>query len=308
MRNYSLKLLSILIAVLLSLYIKSESNITTAQILVPVDIRDLPSDKIVVWQLKRQVIVEVKGPSFLITRLIATPPTLKIKLPDQSVSKYTAPINRADLAINDPVQVVSIEPPSISFAIENKIQKEVPVKIAMIGQLNKEMRIAKTSVTPETVTIIGPESEIATIKSVQTAAIDLKELKDNFREETTLRIPGKLSQSSATSAKVVIDVLTLDRKRTFKDIPLEVRQSGNTLFNLSTRVVDVSVLGVPNEIDLLSDSKIVPFVKIPRDYNGKTSIELPVSVEIPEGFIATSVFPDKVTIKNSISSTKVINK
>jgi hypothetical protein len=76
------------------------------------------------------------------------------------------------------------------------------------------------------------------------------------------------------------------------------------MFNLSTRAVDVSVLGVPNEIDSLSDAKIVPYVKIPRDYTGKGLIELPVSVEVPEGFIATTVTPDKITVKNSVSSAK----
>jgi YbbR domain-containing protein len=301
MRNFTLKILSILIALLLSFYIKSESNISTAEIIVPVDIRDLPDNKVVVWQFKRQVSVEVKGPTFLVNRLLAAPPTLKIKLPDQEVSKYSAPINKGDLEISDPLQVVSVDPPTISFSIEKKLQKEVPIKTSFNGQLPREFKIVNTSIYPETVTVVGPESEVSGIKSIQTAAIELKDLKESFKDDVSIRVPGKLTQSSASSVKVSLEVASLDQKKLFKDVPLEVRQSGNTIYKLSNRTIDVIVLGIKSELEELGESKIIPYIKIPRDYNGN-NLELPITVEVPEGFLVVSTKPEKITVlggKNS---------
>lgn len=295
MKNLWLKIFSLLIAIALSIYVNSENNITTAKIIISVDVRDLPEDKIVLWRAKKQVEVEVRGPTFLVNRLVATPPTLKVKPPEESNTVFTATINRSDLDIQHPLQILSIEPSQVSFSVESKIKKEVLVKVPVIGQLKKDLILESTKIYPEKVSITGPESEISKIDSIQTIPVDLKDIHESFSEDLSIRMPGKLSDSAISTVKVSLIIGILDQKRTLTNIPIEVRQSGMREIKITPSTVAVTVSGTKSTISHIKTSEIIPFIKVPSNLSQSGKL-VDVQVEVPDGYSALKVEPESVTV------------
>ena len=295
MNNLGLRSLSVLIAVLLWLYVTSDNNVTSARIPVSVDVRELPVDKVVVWQLKKQVDVEVRGPSFLVNRLIATPPTLRLKIPDTVENKFTAHITRAELDIEPPMQVLSIEPSTISFSVEQKISKELQVKVPLIGQLKTDLQLDHIKVSPGSVTLVGPESEVKDLAVVQTIPVDLRDVKESFTDEISLQIPGTHTESDRPQVKVKFSISVPDVKKQIVGIPIEIRQSGDMAALLKPQVVTITVISTQSKIDSIKDGDIIPYVRLPRTIDGKGTL-VPVQVELPSGLKLSSVEPEKVTI------------
>lgn len=303
MSNLGLRLLSLIIAILLSIFVNSENNITTAQITVGVEVRDLPADKVIIWQLKKQVDVEVRGPSFLVSRLASSPPTLRVKLPEETGARFIAQINKSDFDIEPPLQVVSISPPEISFTIEKKITKEVPVKVPRIGQLKADLRLNDIKTSPDSVIVVGPESEIKELQSVMTAPVDLKEIRGAESFELPLRIPGKQTELSQNAVKVQIDAHALDVPKSFERVPVELRMSARDGFRVAPETVSIRVIGIRDVVQDLQPSSIIPYVRVTPEI-AQTAQELPVQVEVPQGVTVVSIEPKTVHIISETAKRK----
>jgi YbbR domain-containing protein len=301
MKHLGLRVLSIVIALLLWLFVNSESNITSARIPVSVDVRDLPQDRMVLWQIKKQVEVEVRGPSFLVNRLIATPPVVRLKIPESVETKFTAQITRNELDIEPPLQVLSIEPSTISFSVEKRVTKELPVKVPLIGQMRSDLQLQNVIPSPNSIVLTGPESELKDLTSIQTIPIDLRDVKDDFSEEVSLRMPGKLIESTVASVKVKGVIAPMTSRKTFEDVPIEVRQSGESVVLLSPRIVSITVVSTQARIQEVRESEILPFVKIPKTIDEK-SVQVPVQVELPSGYKLGSITPEKILVRASVKS------
>jgi YbbR domain-containing protein len=296
MKHLGLRLLSVVIALLLWLFVNSESNITSARIPVSVDVRDLPSNRMVLWQLKKQVEVEVRGPSFLVNRLVTTPPTVRLKIPESVETKFTAQITRNELGIEPPLQVLSIEPSTVSFSVEKKLGKELQIKVPLIGQVPGDFQLEQVSTSPATIVLTGPESEIKDLTYVQTVPVDLREVRDTFTDEVSLRMPGKLVESNQPFVRVKVSVAPMNARRAFDDVPIEVRQSGESAVVMSPRIVKVTVVSTQSKIRELRESEILPFVKVPAQLDER-GVSVPVQVELPAGYKLGSLTPEKILVR-----------
>ena len=303
MKHLGLRLLSVFIALLLWFFVNSESNITSARIPVSVDVRDLPENRLILWQLKKQVEVEVRGPSFLVNRLVAAPPTVRLKVPDSIENKFTAQITRNDLDIEAPLQVLSIEPSTISFSVEKKISKELPVRVPLIGQVQPDMQLESIVTSPAAITLTGPESEVKDLTLIQTIPVDLRDVKESYSDEVALRMPGKLVESNHPVVTVKVTIAPMTARKVFEDVPIEIRQSGETVISLSPHIVKVTIASTQSKIQTIRESEIIPYVKIPKFLEDKGTL-VPVQVELPAGYKLSSVVPEKILAKNSIKSSK----
>lgn len=95
MRNHGLRLLSLLIALLLSYLVSRESNSSVYTFAAPVvPTCDYPG-KVITGLVGREVQVTVRGPSFLVARLPLSPPAFRVALPTELPDRYTIALSRA---------------------------------------------------------------------------------------------------------------------------------------------------------------------------------------------------------------------
>ena len=205
-KNLGLKLLALGLAIMFSYYVNNESNSTVISFIAPIEIKSLPPNKVILEPEIRQALVTVRGPSFLVSRVATSAPVSKIRLPEQLGNHYEVSLNRSLLTVPPPVEVTTIEPATLTLELDDIATKEVPVRVPRIGALTNGRKVARITVTPESVVVSGPASKLGDIQSVNTRPIDLTDLDDSYRGEVEINSPGGLFHSAVEAALVEVQI------------------------------------------------------------------------------------------------------
>ena len=295
MRNSGLKLLSLLIAALLAWFVNSENNVGDAQIFVPLKIENVPDNRMLVRPLARQLVVTLKGPSYQIARASAQPLTIKARLPDGVADRYQLALRHSDIPVPPSIEVVRIDPAEIEVLLEEKVTRDLPVRVEREGKLEAGLRLDSIVTQPERVTVIGPISEVKALSDVQTYPIGLAEISESTAQDLDLKIPGNLTSVSPGSVRVHISIVPLQGMRRFSEREIELRApSGAERVVISPSSASIEIKGEVERIKGLSDQQIVPYVRLSHDQDLSKPFE--VAVDLPEWVTISKIEPRTVTL------------
>ena len=191
-RNFWLKILSIVIAVVFSYYVRSEGNSTIVSFIAPVEIQNVPPSKVIVAPAIRQAQVTLRGPAFLVSRVASSAPVFRVKLAGQLGQKVEISLSSSLLSVPPSVEVLSVEPSLLLLELDDMETKEVKVRVPTIGQLNDGKKLGELRVEPAQVQLKGPARTIETISSVDTLPFDLAEAESQPSQDLRIRTPGGL--------------------------------------------------------------------------------------------------------------------
>lgn len=191
MRHLGLKITSVVVAILAWMFVTSDSNITKRQIIVPIEFRNINTDKVIVSELSKEVRVTVRGPAFLVQRVENSPPVFKVEIPKTTNTTQRIVLKKDSLDVPFPLEVTDIEPSIIDIHLDNIIQKKVPIKVSLDGTAPKELRVKSVTAEPERVQVKGGERALRRIKEIETEVLRLDELDFDLKGEV-LKIPVSL--------------------------------------------------------------------------------------------------------------------
>jgi YbbR domain-containing protein len=208
-RNLGLKLLSLVIAVLLWFAIVGEPELATS-VAVPIEYKNIPPNLEMSSDVLERVHLEVRGPS---SRLGAG------DLVNMMVVLDLASVNRAgertftiqQWNVNLPSGVILSRavPAQVRVRFENRVSREVPVRARYSAPAPQGYRIARQTVEPPLMRIVGPESHVNQIENVQTDPIDI----GNVVGERTFEVHTYVASSQVrfVSSPTVRVTVTLER-------------------------------------------------------------------------------------------------
>lgn len=298
-RNFNLKLLSITAAIIASLYVNSDANITVRTVRVPVDYPNVEADKVIVSEINKEVNVTVRGPSFMVSRFENSAPIFKAQIPTSVGNRYTVKLNKDSLDILPPLEVIEIEPDEFDVRFDNKSSKEVEVEIPTVGQLKNKLKISKIEIRPPKVSVVGAESVVKRTRAIFTEQLDLETLEiskagDSDTISLKLSSPGLGATLEPTSQVDVTVYSSLPPiRKTIKSVKVEYRGKDTVALSPSTATIEVS--GSPGSIKDLKSDSIKLFVR--ENKNGNSSFTSEVSWEAPEGVDVLSITPAQVMLK-----------
>lgn len=301
-RNFRLKALSLLIAMLLAYAVHSAGNASVVSLFVPLEVKNAPEDKVLVKPTKRGVQVTLKGPSFLVGPLASSPPALQARLPDDVEDRVTVSLKASDISLPYSVEVLSIEPQQVDLVFDSIERKEVKVEVPRFGQLASSLLLEGIEVTPKTVTVKGPRSEVKQLKAIETEPINVSEISQTTELTRQLRNPGSsISLStSVVSARVIVGQMPSQLQ--FAARPVEVRiPRGLGGFLVEPSEVSVTVSGPPEKIMKLSAGDVIPYVRmseLPKDVSSK----LKVQADVPESVKVVGIDPPLVEIQRLVQA------
>jgi len=301
-KNFTLKMFSLLIAILLAYFVHSDTNEGVIGISVPIELKGLPPQKVVVWPLVRQAQVSIKGPSFLLSQIYASPPVFRVKVPQDVGNHLTASLNKNDLTVPPSVTVLRVEPQEMEFTFDTLIKKEVPVQVEQFGALRDGIKLAEMIVKPSKITITGPEAEVTKITSISTEPIDLRDVTSDVERDINLRITSKVSDISANQVRVKIVVASFNVEKAFQGVPVEVRSLSGEMGKVEPERVNITVSGVKEKIANLKLEEVVPYVRLHQ--GAVDDNEYKVQVDLPKSLTLISVEPDVVKVLRSVAVSK----
>lgn len=207
LRNWELKLLSLLIAffVWLSL-IPEEKTFSEKTLTIPLETHNIPADMELVEKPDPTVDVTIRAPNRLINEISAANVFAKLNLSRASIPQQEYPLNETMISIPTGAEVVRISPAMVRLKLERTRGVSLDIVPNIIGQAKEGYGIAKIEVSPPRVLVKGPESKFGKKDRVSTSPVDISELTSSTEVEADLILPKPELRLASPRAKVMVRI------------------------------------------------------------------------------------------------------
>ncbi|MBC5997746.1 hypothetical protein EAI30_12550 [Romboutsia ilealis] len=234
--------------------------------------------------------VKISGPRSLVKEVQKLQATLDV---DENKDIYTTTLNL--IPINDKgqkVEGVTMETSSVNATVSLLVEKNVPINPVFTESSES---LSTYELSQNNITIKGKKDIVDNITSINTKAINLKDVNAGSSKDVQLDIPVgiKIDESVRITIKIN-EVKNLVTKLTYTNDEVEIRNNNNS--------IDVATLKIPNTIDIdvehkenipdLNKSDITLYIDL-SDGNDSFTIKY----ESKYDFENVKINPDVVTVE-----------
>ena len=195
--NWKMKAVALGCATLLWFYVMGERRLELAYA-VPIELKNVPQGMVVTNDLPKNIDIRLSGPRALLSDL--TQKDVRISIDLLGLKPGVTTFSRLDdhLRLPGGIQVTRISPSFVDVKLEQLVDKTVPLRPRLVGQLPVGFRLVALEISPEQVVVQGAEGEIAGVNEVMTERIELAEIKGSSELTVPLEYRGKYSQIKDT--------------------------------------------------------------------------------------------------------------
>jgi len=284
LRNAGLKLLSLAAALGLWFFVNAGERDTELSLQVPVELRNIPPNVMLVSPRVDFIDLTVRGPRTLLTRI--HPDQLSMALDLRGVRPGPAVFRIMGEALDLPrgVSVVRLSPSEVTLEFSATMRKRVPVHVALTGKPPGGLRVTSTKVAPESIEVVGPADQVEQIKTAETAPIDLADAEAGMIErDLSLDVPREYVSLSASLVHAQVLLEEPERTRTVANVPVVVRNSPYRT-TLTPPTVQITVRGPRSAMESLELDHGAVYIDAaghePGRYDVTPAVDLPADVEL----------------------------
>lgn len=157
------------------------------------------------------------------------------------------------------IRIIAAEPDTVTIAVEQRMEKEVPVRVDLAGSPLLGYRFQAPELLPDVVKVIGPASKVALVDA---ALIDVEIGSARSTVNVTQRAVPRDAQGEDVSGvqldpPVVQVTVPIEQVTTSKDVPVRVRvegqpESGYWVAGYNAQPASVTLFGRLEELDGVS--------------------------------------------------------
>ncbi len=207
LRNWELKLLSLLIAFIVWLsLIPEEKTFSEKTLTIPLETHNIPADMELVEKPDPTVDVTIRAPNRMINEISAANVFAKLNLSRASIMQQEYPLNETMISIPTGAEVVRISPTMVRLKLERTREVSLDVLPNIIGQAKEGYGIAKIEVLPPRVLVKGPESKFDQKDRVSTSPVDIGKLTSSTEVEADLILAKPDLRLASPRAKVRVRI------------------------------------------------------------------------------------------------------
>ena len=183
--NWFLKLLSLALAAVLWMSVASEST-SEIGIQVPVEYKNVPISSEIIAENADAVEVRLRGPSRLIREISSQDISTTIDVEKITPGEKIVPLTPQNVSAPFGVEVVAVTPSRVRLTVEHTITKTVPVVPLIVGEPAEGFRVVRSTVTPASVEVQGPETRVQALDRVPTTLVDISAKEANVQATVEL--------------------------------------------------------------------------------------------------------------------------
>lgn len=291
MKNLFLKLLSIVIAIGIWMYVTNLVS-TEKVFIVPVEIQT-SKEMIPLTQTVEQLNITVKGPARVIDDIKESDFRIYKDLTDVTQSgNITIPVDDLSMAVPNHITVERIFPRRITLNLDKIVEKEFKVNVVTTGKLPPGyVEVPEHRVNPTTIKLKGPQKVIENIDTVNTQPIDISGLiwSKRFAKVPLQEFVPSNPLNEDKYVDVTIRIEEETETRSFSRIPVRVLEPVKTPFvtTIGVSEVDIVMRGKKELLDRLTSSEIKAYVDVTNLNAGV--YDLPVEGKTPEKVLLRGV-------------------
>lgn len=278
-RNLGLRIISVLLAVGLWIFVNAGQHGATQSFNVPISYRGLSNGFLITNPHPDFVKIQVSGPRGLLSLIEPNHLTMKLDLSGVGVGQVSFKIGPDAFNVPRQTSVTSISPSQVILDVDRTVTRDAPVHLAFTGKVASGYKIASTDVAPQVVELRGPSHEVARIDQIDTERVDLAELDTDATRTVALVAPGGLSHVDPAEVTVKILLTPVIAEKEFRALPVQVRGT-DYRYRIQPAHVDVTLRGpmlVLSKLDLNGAAYVEGEAMTPGYYS------LPVQINLPDG-------------------------
>ena len=293
-RNLALKLLSLLIAFGLWTFVNFGERDTESSLKVPLELRNIPAQLMITSPRTEFIDVRITGPRTLLGRIdhsrLAIPLDLNGVRPGPAVFR----VGVESLNLPRGVKVLRINPAQVTLELERVGRKSVPVRLRLVGKLPPDLQLIDTKVSPETVQITGPASDVDDIHSANTEPIDISKAEaGTIERELPIEAAGEYLSLSANRVAAQVRIEEVSVSREFPRLPIEVRNAAYDA-RVVPDIVRLTVRGPKSAVGSLELPPGTVYIDAQGEGVGERLVK--PATELPSGIEFVSMEPARVKL------------
>lgn len=239
-KDWILRLVSLALAVILWYFVGGE-DIVNKNVMVPVEVINMPRDLVISNQFKKVIEVSVSGPRSLVLDMGNLAISRQVDLSHATPGTMVIENSNDSIAVPRGVKVLRIQPESVILSLDKLIQKQFSVTPATSGVLAPDYILKDIRMEPDSISITGPQTVLSRFDVLRTKVIDI----EGLRASTQIQVPldldpvivGLIGETTVT-ADLDIAVETVQRK--IPNFPVEVMKNG-VLQRVSPATITITV-------------------------------------------------------------------
>ena len=196
--NWFLKVFSVLVASLLWLTIASETN-SVINRTIALEFQGIPLNMEITGETATQVDLQLRGSSSLLNGISPADVAAVISLVGETPGGKTVNLSSANIQTPFGVEVLRIDPIRIQFDLERTLTRTLPVRVVFEGEPAEDHEVITNFVTPSTVNVVGPESNIRPLESLPTTSVRIDGARSTVRSFADLNIVDPLVRLESLS-------------------------------------------------------------------------------------------------------------
>lgn len=186
-KDWLLKFVSLVLAIILWYFVGGEDRIDK-NVMVPIEIINLPRDLVISNQFKKEIEVTVSGPRSLILEMANRAVTRQVDLSTATPGTIVIDNDNKHIPVLRGITVQRVQPSSIILSLDKLIQKQFPVEARTIGRVAHGYSVKSLKIDPEVITIAGPYTTLSQVDHFFTKVINL----DGVKQSMQLQVPLQL--------------------------------------------------------------------------------------------------------------------
>jgi YbbR domain-containing protein len=281
-RNAGLRIISLLLAIGLWLFVNAGQHGALESFNVPVAYRNLPPHMLITNLRPQTVKIEVAGPRTLLSLIDPGRLAVRLDLTGVTVGQASFKINPESFNVPRQTSVVGIAPSQIVLDIDILATRDFPVHLMLTGAPAAGYHVSASEVTPRTVTVRGPSKQLAHLEEVASEPVELNGTTANLGRRVALIAPFGHARVDPAEVTANVTITPIIVEKEFHGIPIQVRES-DYLFRIVPAHVNLTVRGAQLALAGL-DFKQAAYVEAegmaPGVYDATVQVTLPEGVEL----------------------------
>lgn len=203
--NLGLKVLSLLLGITIWYAVAREQGAEFA-FSIPLELRDVPDGLEVVEESVQQVDVRLRGPSEILRGLTPQDLSVGVDLSDAEPGEQVAYLTPDDVAVPFGARVMRVTPANIQIALDRTLERTVNVIPRVSGAPAEGFELAGIELSPQTIAIVGPASQVRGLEQVTTEPVSAEGLRQPYSRSVRLELDPLVRLERETSVDLTLDV------------------------------------------------------------------------------------------------------
>ena len=276
--DWSLKLLSLAIALVLWLVVTGQNQPVTAHVNVQLNFIRPPALEIS-NDPPRTVDVMLTGSRNKLDDLTTLDLVATVDISDQRAGERVLRLaDKAQIALPQGVKVDGFQPSAVPVRLEPIIERQVPIEPKLEGQPADGYEVYGAVPNKSSVTLRGPESRINALQKVPTESVFIAGHKESFvATNVAIDVPDPKVDLIDPMVNVAVEIGERRVEKSFSGVPASARdgQRAEPASGSVTLLGPASMLNTlkPDEVKIVVDETTGPRIELPPALNGKVSLK-----------------------------------